>query len=362
MSVVVRLGAHAILRRRRQPPDARSIPDNGARWAPRARARSTWRGARASRSSCMNMRTTPDRRSRRAAAAMHSRRSTALGLDADRVFKTIVVSVDGRLGLAIVPADAEVDLKAAAGRARRAEGGDRRRRRRRSGRRATSSAGSRRWGRGGPADGARRVGHGLADDPRLGRPPRAGDRGQRRRPARPRDRPGQRGGRPQGCGRGARWSEGLDRRGGGGGARDGLRAGRDLAAGHEARPADGARLVRHRLAHDPCLGRPTRAGDRARAGGPRARSRRRSWPRSPAAERSGASVVVGRLPCGLSVARPWVARRSNRSAPATIGTARGPTEVRHRRVERPAFHLAPVPARWNGQRSSGFERERGSDS
>ncbi len=38
----------------------------------------------------------------------------ALGIDAARVFKTIVVDVDGRLGLAIVPADAEVDLKAAA--------------------------------------------------------------------------------------------------------------------------------------------------------------------------------------------------------------------------------------------------------
>ena len=38
----------------------------------------------------------------------------ALGIDAARVFKTIVVSVDGRLGIAIVPADAEVDLKAVA--------------------------------------------------------------------------------------------------------------------------------------------------------------------------------------------------------------------------------------------------------
>ena len=38
----------------------------------------------------------------------------ALGIDAGRVFKTIVVTVDGRLGLAIVPADAEVDLKAVA--------------------------------------------------------------------------------------------------------------------------------------------------------------------------------------------------------------------------------------------------------
>jgi Cys-tRNA(Pro)/Cys-tRNA(Cys) deacylase len=37
-----------------------------------------------------------------------------LGLDPDRVFKTIVVSLDGRLGLAVVPASAEVDLKATA--------------------------------------------------------------------------------------------------------------------------------------------------------------------------------------------------------------------------------------------------------
>jgi Cys-tRNA(Pro)/Cys-tRNA(Cys) deacylase len=38
----------------------------------------------------------------------------ALGIDAARVFKTIVVIVDGRLGLVVAPADAEVDLKAAA--------------------------------------------------------------------------------------------------------------------------------------------------------------------------------------------------------------------------------------------------------
>jgi len=38
----------------------------------------------------------------------------ALGIDAARVFKTIVVAVDGRLGIAIVPADGEVDLKAVA--------------------------------------------------------------------------------------------------------------------------------------------------------------------------------------------------------------------------------------------------------
>ena len=38
----------------------------------------------------------------------------ALGLDPARVFKTIVVAVDGRLALAVVPADGEVDLKAVA--------------------------------------------------------------------------------------------------------------------------------------------------------------------------------------------------------------------------------------------------------
>jgi Cys-tRNA(Pro)/Cys-tRNA(Cys) deacylase len=38
----------------------------------------------------------------------------ALGLDAARVFKTIVVEADGRLAIAVVPADGEVDLKAAA--------------------------------------------------------------------------------------------------------------------------------------------------------------------------------------------------------------------------------------------------------
>lgn len=38
----------------------------------------------------------------------------ALALDPARVFKTIVVAVDGRLALAVVPADTEVDLKATA--------------------------------------------------------------------------------------------------------------------------------------------------------------------------------------------------------------------------------------------------------
>lgn len=38
----------------------------------------------------------------------------ALGIDAGRVFKTIVVVVDGRPALAVVPADSDVDLKAIA--------------------------------------------------------------------------------------------------------------------------------------------------------------------------------------------------------------------------------------------------------
>lgn len=38
----------------------------------------------------------------------------ALGLDPGRVFKTIVVEVDGRLALAVVPADALVDLRTVA--------------------------------------------------------------------------------------------------------------------------------------------------------------------------------------------------------------------------------------------------------
>jgi Cys-tRNA(Pro)/Cys-tRNA(Cys) deacylase len=38
----------------------------------------------------------------------------ALGLDEGRVFKTLVTSVDGRLVVAVVPVDSEVDMKALA--------------------------------------------------------------------------------------------------------------------------------------------------------------------------------------------------------------------------------------------------------
>ncbi len=100
----------------------------------------------------------------------------ALGLDPARVFKTIVISVDGRLGLAVVPADAEVDLKAAA----EALAGATRRRRRARGRGAGDGL---RAGRDLPArHPTRRCRRSstprrrrLADDPRLGRPARPGD-------------------------------------------------------------------------------------------------------------------------------------------------------------------------------------------
>ena len=90
---------------------------------------------------------------------------SALGLDADRVFKTIVVSVDGKLGLAVVPADAEVDLKAIAD----ALGGRRCAIAEAEAERATGYVlgGSACSARSGPAaDGDRRVGGGVRDHPR----------------------------------------------------------------------------------------------------------------------------------------------------------------------------------------------------
>lgn len=41
--------------------------------------------------------------------------AAALGIDPGRLFKTLVASVDGRLVLAVVPVDRELDLKALAG-------------------------------------------------------------------------------------------------------------------------------------------------------------------------------------------------------------------------------------------------------
>ena len=120
-------------------------------WAHRERARSMRRGAPAwPYTRCMNMRTTRARRCARAVAATRSRRWRRSASTPARVFKTIVVSVDGRLGLAVVPADAEVDLKAVAGRAGRAPRGRSPRRRTRSGRRGTCWAGSARSARAAP--------------------------------------------------------------------------------------------------------------------------------------------------------------------------------------------------------------------
>jgi Cys-tRNA(Pro)/Cys-tRNA(Cys) deacylase len=40
--------------------------------------------------------------------------AAALGVDPGRLFKTLIVTVDGRLGVGIVPVDSELDLKAMA--------------------------------------------------------------------------------------------------------------------------------------------------------------------------------------------------------------------------------------------------------
>ena len=94
----------------------------------------------------------------------------ALGLDAARVFKTIVVAVDGRLGLAVVPADGEVDLKAVADALGGRRGGGGAGRRRGEGDRATCWAGSRPLGTRRPLPVVdRRVGRGGPDDPRVRR-------------------------------------------------------------------------------------------------------------------------------------------------------------------------------------------------
>ena len=104
----------------------------------------------------------------------------ALGIDAARVFKTIVVAVDGRLGIAVVPADAEVDLKAVA-----------------------DALGGRKAAIAPPAEAEKATGYvlggisplgtrralptvvdasavGVAHDPRVRRPPRPGDRARGR--------------------------------------------------------------------------------------------------------------------------------------------------------------------------------------
>ncbi len=113
--VVVRRGALAGQRGRRRPPDGAEHTRKSRTWAHRERARST-SARRAGVVHAVHEYAHDERASAsgRAAAGMPWRRSAALGLDAARVFKTIVVAVDGRLALAVVPADGEVDLKAVA--------------------------------------------------------------------------------------------------------------------------------------------------------------------------------------------------------------------------------------------------------
>ena len=94
-------------------PDARSIPDNGDVGAQGTRAIEIAR--RAGITYTVHEYAHDARSSQRDGGPGYALEAVAaLGIEAARVFKTIVVSVDGRLGLAIVPADAEVDLKAVA--------------------------------------------------------------------------------------------------------------------------------------------------------------------------------------------------------------------------------------------------------
>jgi Cys-tRNA(Pro)/Cys-tRNA(Cys) deacylase len=49
-----------------------------------------------------------------AAASFGLEAATALGIEPARVFKTLLVEADGRLGVGIVPVDRQLDLKAVA--------------------------------------------------------------------------------------------------------------------------------------------------------------------------------------------------------------------------------------------------------
>ena len=94
-------------------PDARSIPDNG--WVGAQGTRAIEVARRAGITYTVHEYAHDARSSLKDGGRGYALEAVAaLGIDAGRVFKTIVVAVDGRLGLAIVPADAEVDLKAVA--------------------------------------------------------------------------------------------------------------------------------------------------------------------------------------------------------------------------------------------------------
>jgi len=98
---------------RRLPPDGRSIRENGAMSSQGTRAIDAAR--RAGITYTVHEYAHDARSSLREGGRGYALEAVeALGIDAGRVFKTIVVSVDGRLGVAVVPADSEVDLKAVA--------------------------------------------------------------------------------------------------------------------------------------------------------------------------------------------------------------------------------------------------------
>ena len=91
----------------------RSIPDNPYMGAQGTRAIEAAR--RSGIAYAVHEYAQVDRSSRRDGGRGYALEAVAaLGIESGRVFKTIVVAVDGRLGLAIVPADADVDLKAVA--------------------------------------------------------------------------------------------------------------------------------------------------------------------------------------------------------------------------------------------------------
>ena len=111
----------------------------------------------------------------------------ALGLPPARLFKTLVASVDGQLAVFVVPADRQLDLRAAGKRATladRADGGARdglRRRRDQPARPAQAAAGDGRRDGARVGDGARqRRAARAADRARAGRPRRAHRRARRR--------------------------------------------------------------------------------------------------------------------------------------------------------------------------------------
>lgn len=92
------------------PDLSRSIPDNGGMGAQGTRAIDAAR--RAGISYTVHEYAHDARASLREGGRGYALEAVeALGIDAGRVFKTIVVSVDGKLGVAVVPADGEVDLK-----------------------------------------------------------------------------------------------------------------------------------------------------------------------------------------------------------------------------------------------------------